>query len=113
MIDWVATLLYNFESQTMLNGNASPRISLGRGCRQGDPISGYLFILAIEILLLRLAASLDITPWQTMGSQAHWLEGYADNLTLFLKHIRTKGAKFFQNNSFLKIILLYEDIIEL
>ena len=110
MVKWVSTLLYNFQSQTMINGNASPRITLGRGCRQGDPISGYLFILAIEILLLKLAASPDIIPWNTKGEQAHLLEGYADDLTLFLKHFRTKGQNIAQINAILKILVLYEDI---
>ena len=37
MVNWVSTLLHNLESQTILNGNTSPRISLGKRCRQGDP----------------------------------------------------------------------------
>ena len=110
MVNWVSTLLYKFQSQTMINGNPSQRITLGRGCRQGDPISGYLFILAIEILLLRLAASPDIIPWNTKGAQAHLLEGYADDLTLFLKHFRTKHQNIAQINAVLKILALYEDI---
>ena len=94
----------------MIKGNSSPRISLGRGCRQGDPISGYLFILAIEILLLKLAASPDIIPLKTKGKQSHLLEGYADDLTLFLKHFRTKGQNISQINAILKILALYEDL---
>ena len=93
----------------MLNGNPSPRISLGRGCRQGDPISGYLFILAIKILLLKKAASPDITP-KTKDKQAYLLEGYANDLSLFLKWFRTKGANIDQINAVLKILSLYEDI---
>ena len=50
-IDWITTLLKNFESVVMINGIPTPRINVGRGCRQGDPIAGYLFILCVEILL--------------------------------------------------------------
>ena len=38
------------------------------------------------------------------------LEGYADDLTLFLKHFRTKGQNIAQINAVLKILALYEDI---
>ena len=39
---------------TMINSFHTPRIKVGRGCRQGDLIASYLFILCIEILLLKL-----------------------------------------------------------
>ena len=57
--DWIMILLglneeANFKAVTIVNGNISERLIVARGCRQGDPISGYLFILAIIILALSL-----------------------------------------------------------
>ena len=46
---WIKILLgmddnAGFQAVMVVNGNISRRISVDRGCRQGDPISGYLFI---------------------------------------------------------------------
>ena len=56
---WIRILLgmiddANFQAVTIVNGNISKRLNVARGCRQGDYILGYLFILAIEILALSL-----------------------------------------------------------
>ena len=51
-IAWIKILLYKQESR-LLNGDfTANRFNLGKGARQGDPISAYRFILALEILFL-------------------------------------------------------------
>ena len=46
--EWIAILLKDFEACINTSGNISKRFPVKRGCRHGDPISGYLFILCIE-----------------------------------------------------------------
>ena len=43
-----------FQAVTVVNENILIRINVDRGCRQGEPILGNLFNLAIEILALQL-----------------------------------------------------------
>ena len=51
-IQWVKTLLYKQESCVMNNGHSAGFFSCNRGSRQGDPLSAFLFILSIEMLLI-------------------------------------------------------------
>ena len=58
-VTWIKIILgcnegTNFKAVTVVNGNISLPFNVKRGCRQGDPISGYLFILVMEILALLL-----------------------------------------------------------
>ena len=88
---WITILLgmeegKHFNAVTVINGNLSTPFKIQWGCRQGDLISGYLLILAIEILALLLKNS-KISPYTTKHGIRHLFDIYADDLTIYLnKH---------------------------
>ena len=73
----------NIEAYVLQCGKLSPKITIGRGCRQGDPISSYLFLLAAEILSLLIKQSQDIRGFKINGVEFK-LTQFADDTTLIL-----------------------------
>ena len=49
-INWILILFNSQESCVINGGHSTKYFSLERGARQGDPISAYLLVLALEIL---------------------------------------------------------------
>ena len=66
------------------NGNFSKNINLSRGCRQGDPISLYIFVLCAELLSHCIRECGDIKGIEVHGTEIAVLQ-YADDTTLFLE----------------------------
>ena len=84
LIKWVEILLHDFKAVINHCGNISRSFNIGRGCRQGDPIASYLFILCIEILAHKLRNDENVRCFSEK-SVKHLLEIYADDMTLFLE----------------------------
>ena len=68
----------------MNNGFTTGPFSLERGVRQGDPLPPYLFIIALEILTLRIRNDNKIQGFR-IGQETIKLSLFADDLTCFLR----------------------------
>ena len=83
IIGWVNLLLNNFMAVINLCGNICDRFNINRGCRQGDPIASFLFIICIEILAHKLRTDKKVKGFR-MGNLWHSMELYADDCSIFL-----------------------------
>ena len=79
--------LINMDIQTIImqSGIMSEFIKIGRGCRQGNPISSYLFILAAEVLdTLITGTSNDKVTGITVNEIEFKLPQFANDTALIL-----------------------------
>ena len=81
---WIQVLYNNISSCTVNNGFSSPFFNLHRGVRQGCPLSGMLFTLAVEILSCSIRSEKLIRGIQVKGKELK-LTQYADDTTTFVK----------------------------
>merc|ERR1712239_57857 len=89
-VNWIKIILRcnvgtNFKAVTVVNGNISSPFNIMRGCRQGDQISGYLFILVMEVLALLLKKNRNIKPYKTRFGHEHFIDMHADDLSVYLE----------------------------
>ena len=84
IISWISTFLKNRNAQILLGGHLTECINLEQGVPQGDIISPYLFIIMVEILLIKITSTKNITgiTYATNESRA---ETFADDTTLFME----------------------------
>ena len=81
---WIHTFYTNITSCVMNNGYASDFFQLYRGVRQGCPLSGLLFVLAIEVLAQAIRQNENIHGLRINETELK-LSMYADDLTAFIK----------------------------
>lgn len=80
---WISLFQNGAESCILQNGFMSEFFNLKRGCRQGDPISPYIFILCAEILGKMIRNNKDIKGIQINGKE-YKLSQYADDTQVLL-----------------------------
>jgi hypothetical protein len=79
---WIETLYRNIKSTVIVNGKTTKWFDVGRGCRQGDPISPYLFVLAVEVMAIMIRENKDITGITTSNKE-NKISQFADDTQLF------------------------------
>ena len=82
IIFWIKTFNNNIKLSVNQCGNLSSFFNIGRGCRQGDPVSTFLFTLCAEILGIMIRNNINISGI-IINDKEHKLSQYADD-TLFL-----------------------------
>ena len=68
----------------MNNGTSTGYFKLERGARQGDPLSPYLFIIALETLFIQVRNDSAIRGFRVRSVEIK-LSAYADDTTFLVK----------------------------
>ena len=80
---WISVFQNKSISAVSQAGFLSNFFQLGRSCRQGDPISSYIFLLCAEILSIRIKHNPDIKGIK-IDENEHLISQYADDTLIIL-----------------------------
>ena len=117
-IKWISMFQNDSQSRVILNGHLSDPFKLKRGCRQGDPISPYIFILCSEILALAIKNEPNFEGIKVLEKD-HRLNQYADDTSIFMKassanlNMSLKILNWFYSKSGLKINITKTKVIRI
>ena len=99
--------MFNHNTKLRINqgGNLSAFFHIGHGCRQGDPVSPFLFILCAEILGIMIRKTKNINGI-IINNREHKLSQYTDD-TVFILNGKSKSLK--QHSMYCLNILNFQD----
>ena len=80
---WIQTFNTSTSSAIIQNGFLSNFVNIKRGCRQGDPVSSYLFLLVAEILAIMVKNNKNFKGIQ-INNKEHRLSQFADDTSFIL-----------------------------
>ena len=92
-IRWVGVFYKDIKSCVINNGLTSNVFPLERGVRQGDPLSPYLFVLAVETLAIAIRQNPDIKGI-VIGQEETKVLQYADDTTATLADVDSAKSLF-------------------
>ena len=94
LIRWVRVFYSDIQSCIINNGLCSDYFSLHRGVRrQGDPLSPYLFVVAVEILAIDIRNQENIKGIKIKGLETKVLQ-FADDTTTVISDLESARALF-------------------
>ena len=80
---WIALFYTDIKASVQINGFLTDFFKVERGCRQGDPISPYIFILCAEILSHKIRHNKNVKGI-TINGREHKISQFADDTSLLL-----------------------------
>ena len=83
IISWLQTFYNGIKSTVIVNNKPTPWFQIERGCRQGDPISPYIFLVCGEILAHMIRQNPNIKGFKFLEKET-LMSQYADDASLVL-----------------------------
>ena len=96
IIQWISAFYCDIKSSIIVNGQASSSFMIERGCRQGDPISPYLFILCAKILACMIREDENIKSIKVENTEFK-ISQFADDTTFLFEGDKKSFENLFKH----------------
>ncbi|MCI19944.1 LINE-1 reverse transcriptase like, partial [Trifolium medium] len=63
-IKWMRACIFNSSMSILVNGSPTVDFKVGKGLRQGDPLSSFLFLIAAEGLTRMMHRAVDLNEYK-------------------------------------------------